>query len=361
MESRPNWDYRNFLWDAFECVRYDFPVRLTVSCLALVTIGALVLGMQPAPSVASSPPQKTGVKTPGVQIPMSRLKPDATFDIPGAPDWMAIEESVWISNKPKDNLTRIDPKTNKITETIATGKGPCAGLAFGFGSLWIPNCGDQTMSRLDLKTGKIVAIIPTTIADSEAVVAAGPDSIWLMTDTKGKLARFDPATNKVVAEVYIASGSYAAAFGEEALWITSTEKNLVTRVDPHTNLSVETIPVGPAPRLLAIGEGSVWTLNQGDGSVSRIDPKTNKVVATIEVGVPGEGGDIAVGEGSVWVTSFDFPLSRIDPSSNKVVQQFVGEGGDAVRVGQGSVWLTNLKGQKVWRLDPRRIEATLAE
>jgi virginiamycin B lyase len=77
--------------------------------------------------------------------------------------------------------------------------------------------------------------------------------------------------------------------------------------------------------------------------------------------VPGEGGDIAVGEGSVWVTSFDFPLSRIDPASNKVVQQFVGEGGDAVRVGQGSVWLTNLKGQKVWRLDPRRIEATLAE
>ena len=132
-------------------------------------------------------------------------------------------------------------------------------------------------------------------------------------------------------------------------------------MDPHTNLVVETIPVGPAPRFLATGEGSVWTLNQGDGSVSRIDPKTNKVVATIEVGVPGEGGDIAVGEGSVWVTSFEFPLSRIDPAPNKVVQQFAGQGGDAVRVGQGSVWLTDLKGQQLWRIDPRRIEATLAE
>ena len=342
-------------------LRYDLPVKHPVSYLALVAVCALVLGMQPAPSAAAAPPQKTGVKTPGVQIPMSRLKPDATFDVPGAPDWMAIEESVWISNKPKDNLIRIDPKTNKIAETIATGKGPCAGLALGFGSLWVPNCGDQTMSRLDLKTAKIVATIPTTIADSEATVAASPDSIWLMTDTRGTVARFDPATNKVVAEVYVSPGSYAAAFGEDALWITSTEKNLVTRVDPHTNLAIETISVGPAPRFLAIGEGSVWTLNQGDGSVSRIDPKTNKVVATIEVGVPGEGGDIAVGEGSVWVTSFDFPLSRIDPASNKVVQQFVGEGGDAVRVGQGSIWLTNLKGQKVWRLDPRRIEATLAE
>ena len=145
----------------------------------------------------------------------------------------------------------------------------------------------------------------------------------------------------MVAEIYVAPGSFMAAFGEDAVWVTSTETNLVTRVDPNTNLVVESIPVGKAPRFLAIGEGAVWTLNQGDGTVTRIDPKTNKVVATVEVGVPGEGGDIAAGEGSVWVTSFGFPISRIDPASNKVVQQFVGKGGDALRVGLGSVWLSN--------------------
>jgi streptogramin lyase len=63
----------------------------------------------------------------------------------------------------------------------------------------------------------------------------------------------------------------------------------------------------------------------------------------------------------VWVTSLEFPLSRIDPATNKVVQQFTGQGGDAVRVGHGSVWLTDLKGQQLWRFDPRRIEATLGE
>jgi YVTN family beta-propeller protein len=99
-------------------------------------------------------------------------------------------------------------------------------------------------------------------------------------------------------------------------------------------------------------------LNQGDGSVTRVDPKTNKVAATIEVGVPGPGGDIAAGEGSVWVTSYDFPVSRIDPETNKVVQQFVGSGGDALRVGLGSVWLSNGRQHNVWRLDPQRIRAT---
>ena len=112
-----------------------------------------------------------------------------------------------------------------------------------------------------------------------------------------------------------------------------------------------TIAVGPAPRFLAVGEGGVWTLNQGDGSVSRIDPKTNEVVATIEVGVPGPGGEIAAGEGSVWVTSFEFPISRIDPKTNTVVQQFAGPGGDSIRVGLGSVWLCEPAGRQ--RLAPR--------
>ncbi|HVQ28936.1 MAG TPA: hypothetical protein VMV21_05110, partial [Vicinamibacteria bacterium] len=151
---------------------------------------------------------------------------------------------------------------------------------------------------------------------------------------------------------------FAAVYGEDALWVTSTEQSLVTRVDVRTHAVVATIPVGPAPRFLAVGEGGVWTLNQGDGSVSRIDPKTNKVVATIEVGVPGTGGEIAAGEGSVWVTSFEFPISRIDPKANTVVQQFAGPGGDAIRVGLGSVWLSNLRAGNVWRLDPRHIEAT---
>jgi len=124
---------------------------------------------------------------------------------------------------------------------------------------------------------------------------------------------------------------------------------------------VSTIEVGKTPRFIASGGGAVWTLNQGDGSVSRIDPATNKVVATIEVGVPGPGGDIAVGEGSVWVTAFEYPLSRIDPSTNKVAQQFYGKGGDAIRVGRGSVWLSNLEAGNVWRIDPRRVLATLPE
>jgi YVTN family beta-propeller protein len=318
-----------------------------------------VLGQQP------NYPPKTGVKTPGVQIPVAKLKREATFTLSGRPDWMAVDDHVWVSNEPKDSVTKLDPKTNAVLATIQVGKRPCSGLAAGFDSVWVPLCGDRALARIDAKTAKVTATIPTGVADSEGSIAVGAGSVWLITDPKGTLGRFDPATNKLVAEIYLPPGSYGMAFGpsgaDAALWVTSTDGNVVSRVDPQTNLVAESIAVGKAPRFITVGEGGVWTLNQGDGTVSRIDPKTNKVVATIEVGVPGGGGEIAAGEGSVWVTSFEYPLSRIDPSSNTVVQQFVGAGGDSVRVGHGSVWLTDIRAGEVWRLDPRRIEATLAD
>ena len=307
------------------------------------------------------PPAKPGVKKPGVQLPMSLLKPDATFEIPGSPDWIAVGDAVWVSNFPKNSVTRIDPKTNKIDAVVEVGKSPCAGLAIAFDSLWVPLCGDHALVRVDLKTNKITASIPTTIGDSEGGIAAGAESIWIVTDKKGTLARIDPATNKIVAEIEVPAGSYTPAFGEGAVWVTGTDSGVVSRVNPMNNLVEETIKVGPKPRFLAVGMGAVWVLNQGDGSVSKIDPKTNKVDQTIEVGVPGPGGDIAVGEGSVWVTSFDFPISRIDPVKNEVVQQFKGPGGDALRTGLGSVWLSCYALHREQRYDPKRIQATVAE
>lgn len=312
-------------------------------------------------AAADDLPKAKGVSTPGVRIPIEKLVPDAVFPVPGTPDWQAVDDAVWVSNKPKNSVTRMDPKTNLVSGTFTVGTKPCSGLAVGFGSLWVPNCGDATISRVDLATGKVVATIATTIGNSEGGIATGAGSVWMMTDAKGTLGRFDPDTNRLVAEIAVAPGSFGLAFGEGSVWVTSTEKNLVTRVDPFTNDVVATIPAGKAPRFLTVGEGSVWTLNQIDGTVSRIDAKTNKLVTNIEAGLSGGGGEITVGLGSVWVTLFDFPITRIDIATNQVVQQFTGKGGDAIRVGHGSVWLSNLEAGNVWRLDPRRIEATLPD
>jgi len=97
------------------------------------------------------------------------------------------------------------------------------------------------------------------------------------------------------------------------------------------------------------------------GKVDRIDPKTNKVSKSIDLGVPGVDGRIAIGEGSVWVTLAGFPITRINPTTETVVQQFSGTGGGAIQTSAGAIWLSNLNEGTVWRIDPKRVIATLAE
>jgi virginiamycin B lyase len=308
-----------------------------------------------APKKRLARPPRPGVSTPGVKREMSAIKPDAVFPIEGTPDWQVLtEDSVWVSNGPRNTIHRINVKTNQVEAAIPVGRRPCSGLAAGFGSIWVPNCGDKTVSRVDIKTNQVVATIPVGPAQSEGGIAVGADSVWLVTDARGTLSRIDPASNKVVAGIPITPNSAAVNFGEGAVWITTPEKNLLTRVDPTTNTVTNTIETGPGPRFLTVGSGSVWTLNQGDGTVSRVDAKTCKVLANIEVGVPGSGGEIAFGEGHVWATVFQIPLSEIDPAKNQVIKQWVGAGGDSVRVGHGSVWLSNLREQNLWRFSPNQ-------
>lgn len=299
-------------------------------------------------------PPRPGVKTPGVQRPMTNIKPIAEFPVPGVPDWQVVtEDAIWVSNGAKNTLHRLDPKTNVVLAAIEVGKRPCSGLAAGFGSIWVPNCVDKTVSRVDIKTNKVIATIPVGPAESEGGLAASKDAIWIPSDKKGVLSKIDPKTNTVTATIEIPEGSPACTFGEGAVWCTSTEKNVVTRIDPKSGKVTDQIEVGPKPRFLTTGGGSVWTLNQGDGTVSRVDAKKRKLLKNIELGIPGGGGEIAFGEGGVWVTVFQIPLTLIDPKTDTVTKQWVGAGGDAVRVGHGSVWLSNLREQNLWRIDPK--------
>jgi len=330
------------------------PIQWLRDSLFALLLGELISGAVLAQAGAPPDPPRPGVGTPGVRRAMADVHPLATFAVEGSPDWMVVtENAVWVTSSSVNHVVRLDAKTNRPT-TIVTISKPCSGLAAGFGSLWVPSCASHRLFRVHAATGKVQAELPVGPADSEGGITIGAGSVWMASDKKGILARIDPEANRVVAEIAIPSGSFAPAFADGALWITSTEHNLLTRVDPQSNRVVTSVPIGLQPRFIATGAGSVWTLNQGDGTISRVDTKSNRLIATIEAGIPGSGGEIAFGEGSLWATVFQIPMTRIDPATNSVVQQWWGTGGDSIRVGHGSIWLTDLAHAKVWRLDPKQ-------
>ena len=160
--------------------------------------------------------------------------------------------------------------------------------------------------------------------------------------------------------------------------------------------SVQTIQVGNGPAGVAVGGGFVWVANSLDGTVSKIDPandgtrrrhdpgrkRARRGVAfggtarlgrelerpdadadrpalgdaplpTIPVGAGADG--IAVGDGSVWVTSERRQQRHADrprTGSGAASRSSVGNGPSAIAVGPGAVWVANSLDGTVSRIDP---------
>jgi virginiamycin B lyase len=331
-------------------------------CMSLITLIRLItlwlvatIVLLQAQQPSNVPVVKATGAQSGVRREMAELKPDATFDVGGDPDWMAVsEDAVWVTISSKNEVRQLRAGDNTVGFTIKV-KEPCSGLVAAYGSLWIPSCGSHNLVRASLATGKIQKIIPIAPADSEGGITAGAGSIWMASNSSGQLARIDPRTSKAVATIVVPSGSLCPIFFEGYIWITSTEHSVLTKINAKTNRVIARIAVGKNPRFLTAGAGSIWTLNQGDGTVTRVEVKTGRRVADIPAGLAGKGGEIAFGFGSVWATLEQFPITRIDAKSNDIVSQWKGAGGDSIRAGHGTIWLTNLRGGKVWRIAPEKL------
>ena len=132
------------------------------------------------------------------------------------------------------------------------------------------------------------------------------------------------------------------------------------------------------PGNVAVGEGAVWVLNNEDRTVSRIDPKTKEVTRTF--GTRGVPSELAVGAGALWVgtaggrggttgTNATVSVSRIDPDSGRITNTvrlrgdegvYPVAGAPRIAVGAGAVWAANPDGS-VARIDPEsgRLAATI--
>jgi streptogramin lyase len=315
---------------------------------------ALILGVF-SPAIQAQDEGKTKPRPPA-EIAFAALKPEAIVPVALEPGAAVTTDALWIPQRQSGAVVRIDPKRNAADTPVSVGKTPCASLAVAFDFVWVPLCDGAGVAPVEPKSGNVSPAVPLPVAEPSSSIAVAVGSLWILTDAKGVLSRVDPDTRTVVAETYLAARPSAIAAAEDALWVTNEEGDLLTRVDPHTNVVVETVKVGPRPGRVVVGEGAVWTLNRGDGSVSRVDAKTNKLVTTIAVGEVAASGDIAVGEGSVWISAVGVPVMRIDPRTNRLVQRFSGDGGGAVVVGHGSLWVA--AGRAVtWRLDPKLVAA----
>jgi streptogramin lyase len=284
---------------------------------------------------------------------IGELKPTATLHLGKTADWVAItSDAVWVGSTGPFAVHKIDPKTNKLVATVELPGEPCAGLAIGSGSLWVPLCGESPMlARIDLESNELITVLDIGPAAAEGGIAASPDSVWLVVDSNGSLARIDPATGKVRQTIRLPAGSYNPLYSEGRIWVTRADGSELTSVDAATGSVLATTRTGAGPRFLTAGAGAVWTLNQGDGTVTRIDTHSKQATTTITLKTPGHGGDIGFGGGMIWTTMPKVPLSVIDAAAATLLCQWVGPGGDSLGIGHDALWLTDYHAGTISRLE----------
>jgi len=141
-------------------------------------------------------------------------------------------------------------------------------------------------------------------------------------------------------------GLDALPFGARAAVDIVVPSFTVTELTPDQ--IVAKIPAGPGQ--LALGEGALWLLS--GNSVSRIDLDTNQVVASIPVGE--FRIDLTTGYGAVWAAASGIVL-RIDPQTNQVsasIQPAASLNLNGIAAGAGSVWVSSADEETIFRIDP---------
>ena len=187
--------------------------------------------------------------------------------------------AVWVANSLDGTVSRIDPNTNAVVQTIPVGNGP-SGIIYTAGSIWVANTGDRTVTKIDADSGKPETTLPI---GRRARLRAG--TLWASERTANRVVRIDPKSGAVVQTRFrSATASTGLAFGGGVVWVANSLDGTVSRIDPTTNSVTGTIATGNGPAGVAVAADGVWVSNQFGGTVARIDPRTNQVVRRISVG-----------------------------------------------------------------------------
>lgn len=186
-------------------------------------------------------------------------------------------------------------------------------------------------------------------------MAVSEDAVWVTSSRLNRVTQLIARNNAIGLKITVADpcSGLAAAFG--SLWIPSCGDHSLIRANLKTGRIQTTIPLGPADSegCIAVGSGSLWLSTGAAGIVSRIDPKNNSVIASVPVA---SGSFCPVfADGFLWVTSTEHNLlTKIDPSSNRAVAKIaVGKNPRFATAGAGSVWTLNQGDGTVSRVDTK--------
>jgi len=232
---------------------------------------------------------------------------------------------------------------------IRVGPGPQQ-LVAAAGSIWVAY-GDHGVARIDPRTNEVVAQI--TVGKDPIGIAFAGGTIWTANRKDGTLSRIDPATNTVVGTVKVGGAPFTLATAAGSVWMTDEDAGTLVRLEPSSGRVLARIPVGESPANAVATDDAVWVPLYPRDRLVRVDPRTDAVVTSFAV--PGSPGVIGEGAGSIWVAGQrEGEVGRVDPATNKVVAVIpVFARPSAIASDGEAIWISGYNESTLFRIDPR--------
>ena len=277
----------------------------------------------PAPRPPRSPrPGRCGSRTPRTSSSSGSTRDSGQIEdriaMPGQPGSLAAAGgAVWVAGPLSGSVTRIDPASGRVTQTVRVGSGEPRRdrLARRRGArrrLGQPRAGHARRAHRRRQARHTLALRPTALA-----VAAG--DVWVASYDDGVVAHIDPATGQTLRTVRVGGGPSALTVAGGVLWSANSARRDGLAGRPAGRRLTGTVAVGSGPAAFAADGDGLWVVSQYAGRVARIDTATIRVTRTIRVG--GQPGAVAVAGGRVWVAAGPSPTAHRGGTLRMVTSQ----------------------------------------
>jgi streptogramin lyase len=229
-------------------------------------------------------------------------------------------------------------------------------IAYGFGSLWVSGVGH--LARIDPTTNRVIADIPMPQSAFGGLLGIGSDSVWLSFFYLNVVKRIDPTTDKVVATVPLHAPLEPVEAGG-FLWVPKHRANTLAKIDLATNQVVGTFPIGnrhdgyDGAQFMTVSGSDIWANVFSLFGVARFDVASEtrtEVIHTFFVPL----GEILAAYGSVWTAGGEGPINwvaRIDMATGAITAGWELDHPWSLADAFGSVWVSTAHGRIV-QLDP---------
>jgi streptogramin lyase len=261
-------------------------------------------------------------------------------------------------------LLRIDPASDRVTDSIPVGDGAEA-VAVGSGRVWVASYRAGTLWQFDPGGGGATSV-PAFGRPHDVTVHAGKAYVAALgpVQYQGNITQFDAVGAGRTGGLTLPTPPCSVTSGTVGVWIAGCPDVYELGIDGGNVKTGAKVSIPYPVRLtaandreglggMAIGEGAVWAIGDAsDPRLWRIDPLRHRIVWTVDLGFP--PAKVAAGAGHVWVTDqLGDRLVEVDPGDGRIVRSIpVGRGAGGVAVGLGSVWVTGAIDHTLTRVDP---------